>query len=35
MLQWKNPRFLALLVGLAGLSALLGQFEWLVRNFGW
>jgi hypothetical protein len=35
MLQWKNPRFLALLVALAGLSALLGHFVWLFRNFGW
>jgi hypothetical protein len=35
MLQWKNPRFLALLVALAGLSALLGEFGWLLRNFGW
>lgn len=35
MLQWKNSRFLALLVALAGLSALLGHFELLARNFGW
>jgi hypothetical protein len=35
MLQWKTPRFLALVLALAGLSALLGSFEFLLRNFGW
>lgn len=36
MLQWKNPRFLALLVALTSLSVLFGQVEWpFLRNFGW
>jgi len=35
MLQWKHPRFLVLLVALAGLAALLGQVEWQLGNFGW
>jgi len=35
MLQWKNPRFLVLLVALAGLSALLGGVDWVLGNFGW
>lgn len=37
MLQWKNPRFVALLVTLGSLAAAGGNLGWLGKlfNLGW
>ena len=35
MLQWKNGRFVAAVVTLAGLAAALGNWGWLTHTWGW
>ena len=35
MLQWKNPRFIALLVVLSSLAAASGTWGWLLTTWGW
>ena len=35
MLQWKNPRLVALLVALTTVAAALGQWGWAARQWGW
>jgi hypothetical protein len=35
MLQWKNPRLVALLVALATVATAFGQWGWLARQWGW
>ena len=35
MLQWNNPRFIALLVILSGLAAASGTGGWQLLTWGW
>jgi hypothetical protein len=35
MLQWKNPRFVALLVAVATVATVFGQWGWLARQWSW
>jgi hypothetical protein len=35
MLQWKNPRFIALLVVLTSLAASFGSWGWQLLSWGW
>jgi len=35
MLQWKNPRFLVVLVALASLATSFGSWGWNLLSWGW
>ncbi len=35
MLQWKNPRLVALVVATATVATAFGQWGWLSRQWGW
>jgi len=35
MLQWKNPRFLIILVVLTSLAASFGNWGWRFLSWGW
>ncbi len=35
MLQWKTPRFLIVVVALAGVAATFGSWGWDLSSWGW
>lgn len=35
MLQWKNPRFMGVLVALTSLAAWFGSWGWDFLSWGW